>query len=347
MPPPIQKYCRRAHTFTPISLYEATIASIAACGKSVSALLFRISSGSSALAPLPHFRLSYVKPGKEETTRVFNHIAYDRIIEYKDTDSELGFQPAKDIVLTTHWLGLGFGPNGPNFKWSPLVHSTMAIPDGSGDLIRRISFNLRKIFQPRFLADIQFGVDISPKEITVNGTMKQILTPNSFKITVDINNITFANSSASGFALGGIVVTAASIRARANTTIARDGDRPDDQTTTQDAFGVPDPTDNTQDASTVGWTRPFLSKWADGSTQSSSVIVTGFTEITASDGGVDLIAGYKATRVWYSVNGQPTDIHWDPTMAAGDIVPPNTPASSAASVVPSLMLIVALLALFL
>jgi len=229
MPPPIQKYCRRAHTFTPISLYEATIASIAACGKSVSALLFRISSGSSALAPLPHFRLSYVKPGKEETTRVFNHIAYDRIIEYKDTDSELGFQPAKDIVLTTHWLGLGFGPNGPNFKWSPLVHSTMAIPDGSGDLIRRISFNLRKIFQPRFLADIQFGVDISPKEITVNGTMKQILTPNSFKITVDINNITFANSSASGFALGGIVVTAASIRARANTTIARDGDRPDDQ----------------------------------------------------------------------------------------------------------------------
>jgi hypothetical protein len=344
MPPTTPKYCRRTHAYSAISANECTIASIAACGKNVASLLFRISSG-----PLPHFRLSFVKPGRGDSARVYNHIAYDRIIEYKDTDSELGYQPAKDTILNTHWLGEGYGPNVPNFKWTPLTRTLIPIPDGSGDQITRISFSLRKFFQAKFLANIQFGVDITPKEITVNGTMKQILTPNSFKITVDITNITFVDPTASGFALGSVIVTAGSIRARGNTTIVRDGDRPDDQTTTQDAWGVPDGDDKTVDGSAIGWQRGLFSRWAvngtlEGVIKSSDMITTGFNEILATDGGVDIISGYKATRVWFSVNGQPTDIHWDPTVAAGDITPPNT-MSSAASIIPSFMLIVALIAL--
>jgi len=334
-PPTAPKYCARAQQLARNTDNDYSVVSLATCNLKVAALLFRISSG-----PLPHFRLSFVKPGKTEVARVYNHIAYDRILEYMDTDGEKGYQPSKDIILRTHWLGEGFGPNVPGFKWSPITTSNVTLP--TGDTLRRFSFNLRKALQTRFLCDIQFGVDITPREINVNGTIKTILTPNSFKITFDATNITYTNSSASGFALGAVIVTAASIRARANATIV-DGARPDDQTPNQNAFGVPDADNTTLDGAVVGWQNGFTARWADGSMTSKNLIATGFTEITSSDGGVELIAGYKATRVWYSVDGQATDVHWDPTIAAGEIYAPNQgPAQggNASSIILSVTLLI-------
>jgi len=349
----VSKYCRRVSTVVidngefNVLNSRVIINSLAICPEKNSPTVraplisFRLSS-----TRLPHFRVIQQNRIHYLVDQIFHNtwLAFDRIIDYtKNPNSTvLGYDPLLDTVNQV--IMLQDGSNLSN--WTSIATSTQTLP--GGNVVTRYSFSLQT---SRFV--ISLGIDVSPIEVSrlVNGTTvtTQILTPDSFKITLDLTNITNYSPNSSGLTIGGVLVVSAAARNRTNTPLGPSdpGVRPDDNVPGQQiSFGIPDNDTPSMDLAFVSWKQSFLSVFNNSQTVSQvTLIASNLTSmpISANNGGVETFLGGNLYRVWFSHPGKPTSINWDPAVGGAELPTYDVQGSNASSITISLLLLVLIL----
>jgi hypothetical protein len=123
--------------------------------------------------------------------------AMDKLISYKDVDGVIGYNEGVDTVLQT----FDFNDVLLSTNWSAIDTQKTTVGAAS---IYNIKFNLTKP-NNAFSCSVFFHIQCAPQEV-LNNVTNQYLTPNVVKISLQLKEITGIVNSATGVALGGIIM---------------------------------------------------------------------------------------------------------------------------------------------
>jgi hypothetical protein len=214
-----------ANEATGMSGYRVMVGSQAECvtNRVLRASQFEVGAGS---FPGPHFYArSLVRTSTRATTMVKGFecfIAFDMFGEYNEGGTTPGFNPADGDVRI--WNVSLF--NGQTPLFTPIVTTKTPIIGGDGtddNSVYSLSFSsVPGIFATAPTLSLTFTLDITPV-VTQFGF--KVLTPNSFKLTIDADGIVFQDPATPGGAyLGTYLLTVKDIAdiVRSNTSVTMD-----------------------------------------------------------------------------------------------------------------------------
>merc|ERR1712232_326323 len=149
-----------------------------------------------------------------------------------------------------------------------------------------------------------------------NGTQigtRKILTPNSYKLNVDMHGFRYSGPN-TRVAIGAFFVYKGSVAKRDSSSTEAEEERPDDNTKNQRVMTV---SDSSQTAGFFSWDKYVNATSVSGT---SAIVPIASSSIMAETNTDDLEvdAGWKVVRVWFTPDGQPESISWDPSIGVAE-----------------------------
>jgi hypothetical protein len=320
-------------TNAPLMPYRVTASSLSFCevnGKPLRAAEFQAGAGSK---PGPHFwSRTLVKQFRTSSTATIKgfeaYIAFDRFGTYSGT-----FNSA-----TLDWYVELFSANTTLFTEITVTKNPIN-GDSAGNFLYTLSFNsLAGAFPAHPNLVLTFTLDVTP---VVTRFGLKVLTPDSFKLTVDATGIDYLNSGTPG----GVYLGAWLLTGKEIGTITRGNNTED-----LDAPGVPSSTNgnlpilNNATDPDQGFFSFDLKSWGDNVTSKDVDVI--YVRSATEDGtffALSEFTEYVARRIHFATSVKSNTAEWDPSVGASD-----TALGGATSLIPSLsLLLFALIALLL
>jgi hypothetical protein len=257
--------------------------------------------------PVPNFRLTALLATSDSASAFSGRFAADKIVEYVEANNVPGYQVGTDTLVKETLLSSN--------AWTDFDRSSVAVGDAT---VNKLTTTLTLSG-----TTYTFGGQITTDEVTLNGTVKMVITPNSLKTVFGITNYVYSANN-SQIAIGAIMFVRGAVDRRTSIdTPTSDGERPSDNTANQGVVNIPGANAN----GFFSWQKFVLGRNASSSGVTKTVALTESGITSANDTVIPRLAdesGFILQRIYYSINERVTEFSWDPTLATAEATDSNT-----------------------
>jgi hypothetical protein len=297
-------------------------------GKRMAKLNFELSTAS-----IPSFALRAMAKTTDSVAGFMSRFGFDRIVEYVENGTTAGFQRIEDTVVRTQYLSnLKVGKT-----WSSMTCTNVDQKDETQPIT--CSSSLQITTSGALISGMTISATVTPQEVEVENAdgitkAKKILTPNSFKLDVTIEGITYSQDN-SRIAVGTFILYKGIGQKHDSSNDNKNEERPDDVTANQGVIGVKTDASAAQ-AGFFSWDK-FISVKGTNGTYTSKTLRS--SSIESDDNNSDVSkesdeADASLVRVWFAPDDRVTNLLWDPSLGVTEA------ESSAASIKLSMTVIV-------
>jgi hypothetical protein len=259
--------------------------------------------------PVPNFRLTALVARSDSVAGFSGRFATDKIVEYVETNNVPGYQVGADQLIKETSLN--------NNAWTDFERTIIPVGDAT---VNKLTTQLVVSG-----TTYTYGAQLTTDEITLNGTVKVVITPNSVKTVFGISNYVYSAQN-SRIAIGAILFVRAAIDRKSGTdTPGSEGERPNDNTANQAVANIPGANGN----GIFSWQKFVLGRNASSSSVTKSVSLTESAITSANDTVIPRNsdeAGFVLQRIYYSIDERVTEFSWDPSMGTQETTDSNVAA---------------------